>query len=266
MAAVRGRRRTAKAAVQSRRRPTATGRRSRRRASPISRPAGRPVFVDFTAAWCVTCQVNKRLALNTDVVRDGVREAQRRARARRLDAPRSRDHAGADGAWPERCPGLRAAPAGQGAARAARGAAAADRARRAGDALSTVRGSICEVFMRIVALSLPFAAALLAPSVVRPIARRARAGVHAHRHRGQDGAARRLPRQVCRARVDESRMPVRAQALHQRQHAGPAEGMGRARRRLAVDQLDQRRQFRVQDAGADGAMDAGAGRLAQGRR
>jgi thiol:disulfide interchange protein DsbD len=26
--------------------------------------SGRPVFVDFTAAWCVTCQVNKRLVLN----------------------------------------------------------------------------------------------------------------------------------------------------------------------------------------------------------
>jgi thiol:disulfide interchange protein DsbD len=31
--------------------------------------SGRPVFVDFTAAWCVTCQVNKRLVLNNDHVR-----------------------------------------------------------------------------------------------------------------------------------------------------------------------------------------------------
>jgi thiol:disulfide interchange protein DsbD len=31
---------------------------------------GRPVFVDFTAAWCVTCQVNKQLVLNDAGVRD----------------------------------------------------------------------------------------------------------------------------------------------------------------------------------------------------
>ncbi|MCC6764597.1 MAG: thioredoxin family protein [Deltaproteobacteria bacterium] len=29
------------------------------------RAQGRPVFVDFTAAWCVTCQVNKKVALET---------------------------------------------------------------------------------------------------------------------------------------------------------------------------------------------------------
>lgn len=33
------------------------------------RSAGKPVFVDMTAAWCVTCLVNERVAISTDSVR-----------------------------------------------------------------------------------------------------------------------------------------------------------------------------------------------------
>jgi len=32
------------------------------------REAGMPVFIDFTAAWCLTCQVNERVAINTEAV------------------------------------------------------------------------------------------------------------------------------------------------------------------------------------------------------
>ncbi len=32
-----------------------------------------PVFVDFTAAWCLTCQVNERLVLSTDRVMEAFR-------------------------------------------------------------------------------------------------------------------------------------------------------------------------------------------------
>jgi thiol:disulfide interchange protein DsbD len=33
-----------------------------------------PAFVDFTASWCITCQVNKRVALNSDAVQNAFSE------------------------------------------------------------------------------------------------------------------------------------------------------------------------------------------------
>ncbi len=36
--------------------------------------AGRPVFVDFTAAWCLTCQVNKQTTLTSDAVMSAFRQ------------------------------------------------------------------------------------------------------------------------------------------------------------------------------------------------
>ncbi len=47
-----------------------------------ARAAGRPVFVDFTAAWCVSCQVNKQLVLD----RASVVQAMARADVLRLRA------------------------------------------------------------------------------------------------------------------------------------------------------------------------------------
>lgn len=35
---------------------------------------GRPVFVDFTAAWCITCQVNERTTLSSSKVREAFRK------------------------------------------------------------------------------------------------------------------------------------------------------------------------------------------------
>ncbi len=39
------------------------------------RREGRPVFIDFTAAWCLTCQVNERIVLNSPKVVEAFRTA-----------------------------------------------------------------------------------------------------------------------------------------------------------------------------------------------
>ena len=39
-----------------------------------ARAAGKPLLVDFTADWCLTCQVNRKLAIETSSVRARVKE------------------------------------------------------------------------------------------------------------------------------------------------------------------------------------------------
>ena len=131
--------RDAEAAAARRRPPRPRPRGSRIPPSKLAElaGAGRPVFVDFTAAWCVTCQVNKRLVLNTADVRAAF--AQRTTwRCVRADWTRRDpgDHRCARRARAQRRARLRALSARQGAARAARGAAEGHRDRRAGDALA----------------------------------------------------------------------------------------------------------------------------------
>ena len=228
--------------------------------------SGRPVFVDFTAAWCVTCQVNKRLVLNDADVRSAF--AKRNVALVRADWTRRDpdDHAGAGRARPQRRSGLRALPSGQGAAAAARSAAARTRARRAGDALESslrrqfrpppVGARSCPCLSLALHFAAVFGSSPRAALRPRPDSRRptspspTRAG-KAVKLADQRGKYR-------RARVDESGVSVRAEALRQREHAGAAEGVRRQGRRVAVRQLDEHARTREFKSGSEmDAMDDG---------
>ena len=39
--------------------------------------SGRPVFIDFTADWCITCKTNERFAIDTPKVQTGIFETKR---------------------------------------------------------------------------------------------------------------------------------------------------------------------------------------------
>ena len=61
--------------------------------------SGQPVFVDFTAAWCVTCQYNKKTTLADEDVLADFDAKKRRLAARRLDPARPGHHGRARRSW-----------------------------------------------------------------------------------------------------------------------------------------------------------------------
>jgi thiol:disulfide interchange protein len=91
------------------------------------RAAGRPVLVNMTAAWCITCLANERVALSTETVRQALAAhdvaylkgdwTRRRTRSRATSSVRPQRRAAVRALSPRR-------------RRAPRAAAAADRGRR----------------------------------------------------------------------------------------------------------------------------------------
>ena len=187
---------------------------------------GRTVFVDFTAAWCVTCQVNKRSTLERRDVdgRDG--HGARGAAARRLDAPRRHHQQRA------------VTPGHATACRCMRSIDRGRRSRRCCPNCSAFQPCAtrwrCEPRSRRNEVLVVCIGARRRAGIRRHRHRRpTRAGFQRHRRQRQGRVARRLQRQDRRPRMGQPRLPVRAQALRQRQHAGHAEGRGRQGRGLA---------------------------------
>ena len=71
----------------------------------IRTPQGHTVFIDFTAAWCITCKFNEATVLETAAVREPFRAANRETKSR-LDERRSGDYEIIKTIWPAGCPTL----------------------------------------------------------------------------------------------------------------------------------------------------------------
>ena len=74
---------------------------------------GHTVFVDFTAAWCITCKFNEATVLESAAVREAFQRHGIVKIQSRLDQRRSRDHENFETIWPAGCPIVRALPGGQ---------------------------------------------------------------------------------------------------------------------------------------------------------
>jgi thiol:disulfide interchange protein len=203
---------------------------------------GQPVFVDFTAAWCVTCQYNKKTTLaNGDVLAD---LAAKNVALLRAD-------------WTRRDPAITAALAQLG-----RNGVPVYVFYKKGSppvVLSEILG--VEEVRSVIANALGdrhamlrrtlFALSALAFCRGSPGRRRrgpARARLHAEGRQRQDREAVRLQGQARGAGVDQPRLPVCAEALQQRQHARHPEGRHGQGRGVAGHQQHRESQPRLPGA------------------
>ena len=81
---------------------------------------GKPVFVYFTADWCLTCKVNEAAAIDRDEVREAFAQGGRQGARRRLDQRRPGDHPLPRKPRPRRRAALPLVRAGQGSRRSCR--------------------------------------------------------------------------------------------------------------------------------------------------
>ena len=223
--------------------------------------AGQPVFVDFTAAWCVTCQYNKEdhIGRRGSACRPGHQE--RSLAACRLDASRPGHHGGPG--WPGPQRGCRSMCSTRRAARrwccpkcwGWRKCVPPSRG------FNLFRFWFSGFWFLVVNrrrsdhAASQFHRPFLAAPAGRPAGRRQRPGgrrrgpgrarLHAEGCQRQDRAAQRFQGQARGAGMDQPRLPVRAEALQQRQHARHAEGRARQGRGLARDQLHREGQRRL---------------------
>ena len=223
------------------------------------RAQGRPVFVNVTAAWCITCLVNERVALRSDAVAEAfakkgvvVLKADWTNRdaviAEMLGIVRTQRRP----PLPAVCAGGRGQLAGPGPRRAPSDPHRGSGDRRGEQDLmhrpSTRKGDVMSEpsLSRRAFLASTGLAAFAAPSLARSGAAWAAAAAKvgapapafsAAATTGKTGEPRRLCGQDRRAGVDEPRMPVREEALRDEQHAGAPEGGHRPGSDLAHDHL-----------------------------
>ena len=223
------------------------------------------MFVDFTAAWCVTCQVNKRLVLNTDDVRAAF--AERSVALVRAD-------------WTRRDPAITQALAALGRSgvpvyvlyRPGKAPLVLPEVlqqstmRERSHALATICNSIgdqeCE-FPRL-PLSLFAVAMLFAPAAafaLSPALRRRHSRSPTPRARNVQLADYRGKYVVLEWTNPEC--PFVRKHYTSGNMQGAAEGMGRPRGRLAVDQLDEHHNSEFKTPAEMGALDELAGRGAE---